>query len=517
MNLGLFTLIAVLSNIILYHLPFFHYVTDHLKLNNPGSFATMLCVSIALFGVNAFLFYLVASISARFFKFFLIITSLGNALAFYFVQTYSVILDRSMMGNVFNTRYSEASAYFDPIIFLYIFLLGIIPAYIVYKTQLRNTPRKKLLLGGFGALIFSVFVLYLNSFTWLWLDKHAKYLGGLSMPWSYSINALRYEIKKQQKSKKQKLLPDGKFLNDTKVVVLLIIGESARADHFSLYGYNKPTNPRLSNIDIIALKPVMATTTYTTGSVASILAYDGSSSNEYEPLPNYLHRMGAYVEWRSKNWGAPNLNIDHFIEAGELKQTCQGDRCDYDEVLLTNLKQSIRKATKNKIFIVLHTAGSHGPTYYQKYPPSFEHFQPVCKTVDLKKCTQEELFNAYDNTIYYTDYFLSKAIEQLKKLNMPSLMIYISDHGESLGEYNLYLHGTPYAIAPRYQKEVPLLLWASKQFLQQRALNTLAIKKEEKYGQYNIFHTVLEALSLQSPIFNQKHNLLANQKDQHEQ
>jgi len=511
-SFGRFVFVAVIANLLLYHYPFLHYVLDHLDFSNNSAYITLLCAIVALFGLNALLFYLFAAISVGFFKAFLIVSSLGNAIAFYFVQTYNVILDRSMMGNVFNTRYSEASAYYDPKIFLYIFLLGILPAYLVYKIKLRPVARKFLIISGIVSLFISVVLLYLNSFTWLWLDKNAKYLGGLSMPWSYSINALRYQLKKHKKAKKAKLLPLGKFLDDKKMVVLLVIGESARADHFWLYGYNKPTNPKLSKRDVLALDPAFSTTTYTTASVASILAYDGSTSNEYEPLPNYLHRMGAYVEWRTKNWGAPNLKVDHFYQVCALKKRCQGEGCDYDESLLVDLDKSIFQTKKNKILIVLHTAGSHGPTYYQKYPPSFEHFKPVCKTVDLKQCTKEELFNAYDNTIYYTDHFLAQAIDKLKKLHIPSMLIYISDHGESLGEYNLYLHGTPYAIAPEYQKNIPFIVWESSEFLKERGWKRPYIKKEKQYGQYHIFHTILDALSVESSVYKQEWDLLVAPK-----
>lgn len=507
-SLGQVTLVAVLANLLLYHAPFLNYAVSHLDFENSSAYITLFCALIALVGVNAFLFSLFAAVTPKFFKFFLIVSALGNSIAFYFVQTYNVILDRSMMGNVFNTRYSEASAYYDPKIFVYLVLFGIVPALVIYKIKIKQTKRRWLLAGGSVALLVSALILYLNSFTWLWLDKNAKFLGGLSMPWSYSINAVRYELKKRRKSSKQKLLPDGKFTDEKKTVVLLVIGESARADHFSLYGYAKPTNPELQKEDILALKNTFSTATYTTASVASILAYDGSTSSDYEPLTNYLHRMGAYVEWRTKNWGEPAQKVDRFYQAGELKKDCKGEECDYDASLLVHLKRAILDAKSNKILIVLHTAGSHGPTYYQKYPPNFERFQPVCKTVDLKQCSKEELLNAYDNTILYTDHFLSQAIKKLKKLHIPAIMLYISDHGESLGEYNLYLHGTPYAIAPDYQKRVPFLIWESREFLKERGWKKPYVKKQEKYGQYNIFHTVLDALSFKSPVYKKEWDLL---------
>jgi len=503
-----FVPLAVIANIVLYHYPFFGYVIDHLNFQNASAYLIFASIIVALLGVNLFLFFLMAALSSKLLKGFLILSALFNAVALYFIQTYNVILGRAMMGNVFNTRYSEASAYYDPKLLAYLLLLGVIPALIIYKTELKPAKRLRLALLGVASLLLSILILYLNSFSWLWLDKHAKYLGGLSMPWSYSINALRYEIKKQKKSQRQKRLPDGKFTDNQKRVVVLVIGESARADHFSLYGYPKPTSPELEKADIIALPNTDAAATYTTASVAAILSHKGSTSDNYEPLTSYLHRMGAYVEWRTNNWGEPKQEVDRYFKSSDLNKECQGSACKYDMMLLTNLEETILQNPKKKILIVLHTAGSHGPSYNQKYPPEFEYFKPVCTTVDLKQCSKEALFNAYDNTIRYTDYFLAQTIKKLEQLHLPAIMLYISDHGESLGEYNLYLHGTPYAIAPDCQKRVPFILWESKTFLEERGYQKPYAKKEARYGHHMVFHTILDALSLDSPLYKPEWDLL---------
>jgi len=502
------TIIAVFINLILYHYPFITYITEHLELSKSSSYITFGCAIVALLGVQMLLFHLIALLGVRFFKLFLMITFFSNSIALYFLQTYNIILDRAMMGNTLNTRYSEASAYFDPKILLFVLLLGVLPSIIIYKIRLKSSKKKYLFLSGFGTFMLSILILYLNSFTWLWLDKHAKYLGGLAMPWSYSINAIRAELTKHRANQEQRLLPEGTFKDDNKTVVVLVIGESARASQFSLYGYHKETNPKLKKENILTLKNSYSTSTYTTKSVASILSHDGSNSNSYEPLTSYLHRMGAYVEWRTKNWGEPKQKVNHFYQADELKRVCQGEECDYDEVLISNLNKTIFSAKESKILMVLHTAGSHGPTYFKKYPSSFEHFTPVCKTVDLKECSKETLFNAYDNTILYTDYFLSKTINRLKKLHLPVLFIYISDHGESLGEYNLYLHGTPYTIAPDVQKKVPFIVWESKEFLKLKGFTHPYIRSKQRYGQNNIFHTILNALGVESPIYKEQDDLL---------
>ena len=507
-SLTRFVIFAAFIDIVLYHFPLFKYAASNINLSNSSSFLIYTSILIALYTITAFLFFLVAFISKKLFKIFLILTFIGNSIAVYFILTYGVIIDKSMMSNVFNTNYAETSAYFNTKIFLYIFVLGIIPSIIVSKIKLLDVKKIKLLIYSILTLIIGVFLLYLNSSTWLWIDKHSKYLGGLTMPWAYSINAIRFKAEEYKKNKTQILLPDGTFNDDKKTVVVLVIGESARADHFSLYGYSKHTNPNLEKLDLKVLKNTYSTTTYTTASVNSMLSHNGSTSDDYEPLTNYLHRMGAYVEWRTDNWGEPKQFIDKYIKAGDLKKKWNQEGYDFDGVLLAGLEETILNANKNKIFIVLHTAGSHGPTYFKKYPKEFEIFKPVCKSVDLKECTKEELINAYDNTIVYTDYFLSKAIKLLDKLKLPTLFMYISDHGESLGEYNLYLHGTPYAIAPDCQKKVPFLIWQSKEFIEQRNWKEKYIKENKQYGQNHVFHTIINAFNVKTPIYNKSYDLL---------
>src|SRR6185312_9502252 len=199
--------------------------------------------------------------------------------------------------------------------------------------------------------------------------------------------------------------------------------------------------PLLSKAGVVALKKASACATYTAAAVRCILSNVDSESpfsKPYEPLPSYLQRHGVDVIWRTPNFGEPPIKVETYQKASDLLKICAGTRCNYDEVLLSGLEQRIRTSSSQRVFVVLHQSGSHGPAYYTKYPPEFEYFKPVCKTVELGKCTQQELINAYDNTILYEDYFISQAIGVLKRLSHRcALLIYVSDHGESLGEYGL--------------------------------------------------------------------------------
>ena len=230
----------------------------------------------------------------------------------------------------------------------------------------------------------------------------------------------------------------------------------------------------------------------------------------YEPLPSYVQRTGVDVLWRSNNWGEPPLKINRYQRDGEIRKTCQDERCNYDEVLLHNLEQDMQNSTQDKTFVVLHQRGSHGPSYFKNYPSKFTEFKPVCSSVDLQKCTNAELINAYDNTVLYTDHFLYRVIELLRTFQQPTVMLYVSDHGESLGEYGLYLHGAPYSIAPDVQKKVPFIVWMSDEFKRQKGIKNSDVGKGSNYSQDNVFHSVMGALGIRSDIYNKQLDIFRN-------
>jgi lipid A ethanolaminephosphotransferase len=206
------------------------------------------------------------------------------------------------------------------------------------------------------------------------------------------------------------------------------------------------------------------------------------------------------VVWRTNNWGEPPIHIKNYQNREFLTPNCKGAGCEYDELLLSGLKEQIKACTKNKVLIVLHTSTSHGPTYSKKYPPQFETFKPVCNSVELGKCSHEELINAYDNTIVYTDYILAQVIEDLKELKeYKSTMIFVSDHGESLGEKNLYMHGLPLSIAPKEQYEIPFIVWVSE--------GSKTLKPNTLLSQTNVFHSVMNFLGMESTIYDEKMNI----------
>jgi lipid A ethanolaminephosphotransferase len=190
---------------------------------------------------------------------------------------------------------------------------------------------------------------------------------------------------------------------------------------------------------------------------------------------------------------------------------CDTEGC-WDGVLLKKLDAFLEQPMKQSKLIVLHMNGSHGPLYYKRYPPVFEVFKKACKKRDLNTCTEEELVNAYDNTLLYTDYLLNSMIERLKaRTDIASLFLYASDHGESLGEYNLFLHGFPYFIAPKEQKEIPFLVYWNAKFQQEHGVQAQGLKESEYvYSHDNIFHTILGAFNIKTRYYKPELDILQN-------
>jgi len=496
-SVGKVSLLLSAFTLIAYHIPVFTYAANNVDSDLNGVLI-MGGAAIIMLALNYWFYYTLLYITRILGKIILSLMFIGNSVAFYFINTYEVLITDKMMGNVFNTRYSEASGFFSYIALLYILFLGILPCIYIFASKIEYGDYKRYL-TNFGItllVILSGVIVNMGNFTWV--DRHATKVGSMLMPWSYVVNSVRYSNRIRKANRKEIKLPDAKISTSGKDVCVLIIGESARRDHFSLYGYERETNPLLKE-DGVNIFTAKSAATYTTEGLKAILSHK-ASDKLYEILPNYLYRTGVDVVWRTNNWGEPPVHIDKYLTIKDLKQ--RYPQCDeqYDGILLEGLEDDIVKNKKEKQFIVLHTNTSHGPTYFQKYPSMFEVFKPVCTTVEMSKSNREELVNAYDNTILYTDYLIHCVIEILRGMkDIKSCVLYVSDHGESLGENNLYMHGVPMMMAPAEQIEIPFIVWTSDSALKTKAL--------EEIGQYHVFHSVLHFFGIESPIFDEGRNI----------
>ena len=494
--------VVIMSSLlfILFHYPFFKFVFNNVDYKSFTGVSIIVSLVIAMLVANAFALFLIFFFSRLVGKILLVLFFIINAVAVYFINTYSVFIDESMIGNVLNTNYSESSSFFSIKLVLYVVLLGILPSVFIIKAKIITVTVKKFLVSISLTLLFLLTLAFANASNWLWIDKNSKTLGGLAMPWSYAVNIPLFYIHQFKKNEKEIFLPDATIKDNQKSVVILVIGESARSENFSLYGYPKNTNPLLSKIPNVSHFNATSDATYTTAGIKSIVEHE-NTDELYEILPNYLYRNNVDVIWRTTNWGEPPVHIKNYQNREALMPNCKGDDCDYDGILLSGLKEQILASKKNKILIVLHTSTSHGPTYSKKYPAQFEIFKPVCNSVELGNCSHTELVNAYDNTIVYTDYLLANVIEDLKQLQeYKSAMIFVSDHGESLGENNLYMHGLPRSIAPKQQYEIPFIVWTSDNSARQ-------MKPNKILTQNYVFHSVLNFLNIQSPVYKEQMNI----------
>ena len=483
--LSVFTMVA-------FHIPFFRLVLNNIE----GGFNGVLItggLGIIMLVLNFFIYYLLLFAGRIVGKVILAMSFIGNAVTLYFINTYEVLVTDQMMGNVFNTQFSEASGFFSFAFILYILLLGVPPClYIFLRKYDYGKGRQCLCRVGISlGIILSVVAINIKNTTWI--DRNSTELGSLLMPWSYIVNSVRFWSSERKRNAEEIKLPDAELTDSSRQVCVLIIGESARRDRFSLYGYERKTNPLLAKDTVTALIANSAAT-YTTAGVKAIL--DHAETNKlYEILPNYMYRNGVDVLWRTTNWGEPPVHIEKYHQVEQIKERYPEANTEYDEVLLTGLKEEIDNSTNNKVFVVLHTSTSHGPTYNKKYPAQFEKFTPVCNTVEMSKADPAELNNAYDNSILYTDYLIHSTIEVLRGVTDRSCcVLFVSDHGESLGENNLYMHGVPMSMAPREQIEIPFIVWTSDKSLK---------IKDQEVGQYHTFHSVMDFFGMRSPIYDE--------------
>ena len=490
MILSAFTLVA-------YHIPFFRLVLDKIEGGFNGVLITA-GLAVLMLALNHFFYYLVLYTGRFVGRCILAFTFVANAISLYFINSYEVLITDSMMGNVFNTQFSEASGFFSFAAVLYILFLGVIPCLFIFAAKTDFGSFKRFLSNIGLALGLAVGIAFVNIQNWPWIDRNSTELGSLLMPWSYTVNTVRFYNGEKKRNQKEILLPDAVISNESKDVCILIIGESARRDHFSLYGYEKVTNPLLAEDNVTSLIANSAAT-YTTAGVKAILDHQ-PTGKLYEILPNYMYRTGVDVIWRTSNWGEPPVHIEKYHTVRDLKKMYPDADDRYDGILLTGLKEEIMSSEKDKILVILHTNTSHGPTYNKKYPAEFERFTPVCTTVEMSKANPQELMNAYDNSVLYTDYLIHSAIEILKEIpDRRTCMLYVSDHGESLGEGNLYMHGVPMSIAPKEQVEIPFIVWTSE--------DAAEVKELDEVGQYHVFHSVMDFLGVESPVFDEDKNI----------
>jgi len=407
---------------------------------------------------------------------------ISASLAAYFMDSYGVVIDVDMLENVRQTDVREASELMSFSFVSRVLLLGMLPSYLIFRffpqsQGFKRELKSKLTLAAILAVLLALVVVPFSSQYASFIREH-KTVRFLSNPTFFSYSVIKFVSKSFQGVENKTFIQvagDTKHTghDDKNELLVLVIGETARSDRFSLNGYTRETNPELKQHKVISFKDVSSCGTSTATSVPCMFSSLGrrdftiKKGLAQEDVLDVLARNGVEILWRDNNSDSKGVADRTTYE--DFKKPQMNPVCDpecRDVGMLSGLDKYIEARTGKDILIVLHQMGNHGPAYYKRYPKEFEKFTPVCKTNELDKCTKEEIGNAYDNAILYTDHFLSQVIKLLQKYenNHETALLYVSDHGESLGEYGVYLHGAPYAIAPKAQIHVPAIAWIGENF-----------------------------------------------------
>jgi len=451
----------------------------------------------------------------------------------YFMAQYGVLMDAGMLRNFAETNATEVRDLLSLKLFVYIGLLGVLPSWLLFKTPIsyRRWPREllsKLLVGVASvAVLGAVAMINYQGLSSLFRNHHELHL--MVVPSNYIGASFGY-LREQVASAKQPFITLGEDASRNpawqtharKSLTVLVVGESARAENFGVLGYHRDTTPQLDKeAGLIAFTDVHSCGTETAVSVPCMFSnmgrknYDASKAKNEEGLLDVLKRAGLEVIWRDNQSGCKGT-CDRVTlqDVSNLKDPslCANSECR-DEILLQGLQHFIDTLDKDTV-LVLHQMGSHGPEYFKRYPKEYEHFTPVCESNALNNCSRESIVNGYDNTLVYTDHVLSMLIDLLRanQDKVDTAMLYLSDHGESLGEYNLFLHGTPYMLAPEQQKHVAMLAWFSDSYQKSFSVDThcLQMSRDKPLSQDNLFHSMLGLLEVNSKVYNQDLDMFAS-------
>ena len=462
------------------------------------------------------------------------------ALAAHFMGSYGVVIDPTMMTNVLQTDPRETRDLLNGRLAASVLLLAGVPLALLWQAHLSATRvsaqalRNGLaLLASLGLVVALVLAMFIDLSATMRNHKSIRYLiNPVNAFWSLGVLAVEANARPAGPpvaiGNDARLLP--RAAGAKPPLLLLVVGETARADHFSLNGYARPTNPELARLPVTSFRNVTSCGTNTAESLPCMFSHLGRAGHQarerdHENLLDLLQRAGLAVLWLDNQSGCKGLcdRVPHARASDPADPAsplppglCADGEC-LDDALLHDFGvrwQALDAARRARgTVIVLHPMGSHGPAYFKRSPPSRKPFLPECTTNVLQSCDRQQLINAYDNSIAYTDHVLAQAIGWLtaQAADHDASLLYVSDHGESLGENNLFLHGLPYALAPREQTHVPVLLWLSADGDAARRLRPgcLPQQRDAVLSHDHLFHTVLGLVGVAAAEYQPKLDLLA--------
>ena len=510
--------------------PWWAAVSAGRSMGDPATWLFMACCFVMLVALHFFVLALPATRWTA--KAWLTLIVIGTSFAVYWMRTYAVMLDPTMLRNVVSTDKREASELLTGVLALNVVAWAVVPVAFIWWVRLDERPLLRAIGFKVAALFVSLVVAVVSvlpvSRDLTSLMRNQRELRYLVTPGNFIYSLGR------------NAMSDAKAVNAPKVVVgadakrpaaaasarpkvfVFVVGETARAQNFSLFGYARETNPELPKLDILAFGNVKSCGTSTEVSLPCMFSpygradYDEDLIRGSEGLLHVLARTGVTVKWIDNQSGCKGVCDAAGLEYRKPDKAYAPDLCDsdecLDEVLVRTLKQDL-DAVSGDTMIVLHQMGNHGPAYFQRYPPAFRRFTPDCATAELRNCTADQVVNAYDNAILYTDHVLAEVIRLLSSQSerFDTAFLYVSDHGESLGESGMYLHGLPYAIAPELQTHVPMIVWMSPGFATTSRVDVACLRGRagQDYSHDNLFHSLLGVLDVTTSAYKPERDLFA--------
>lgn len=452
----------------------------------------------------------------------LIVLILASAAANYFMHSFGTVIDTNMIENVFESNAQETGALMSRNYVIWMLLMGILPVALVCSVRISNRQRwwwnlLQRLASALGAVLVILLMAVLFYKDYASLIRNNKGLVKMITP-ANIVSGTGHYVDQRYLQGSQALVKIGEdakkgpliAAEPKKTLVVLVVGETARAENFSLGGYARDTNPQLKKQQVIYYPNASSCGTETAISVPCMFSnmprehYDANLAHHQEGVLDVLAHAGVSVLWRENDGGCKGAcdRVPHTdMTQWQLPQYCHDGFC-LDDVLLHRFDNYV-DSLHNDGIIVLHQMGSHGPAYFKRYPAAFQRFTPTCDSNQIQDCDHQALVNTYDNSLLYTDDMLSRTIDKLKGLSdrFNVALVYLSDHGESLGEHGMYLHGAPYLFAPSQQTHIPLLLWMSPGYAAAYHIDQACLRQqaaETAVSQDNLFHTVLGLFNIQT-------------------
>lgn len=451
-----------------------------------------------------------------------------SALAAHYMSRYTVFFDVSMVRNIIHTDFKEASELLSYGMFADVVVYGVLPALLVTQVKLQKHSTGRAVLRR---LLFMTAVLLIACSSLVFgfqdlsaLMRNQKEMRYLITPANFIISTARLAVAESEEAGLRRI-PVGTDAVSAGVtkgrkprLLVAVVGETARAANWGLNGYRRQTTPELSRENVINFPHVVSCGTNTEVSVPCMFSpfgrkdYDEKKIRRHESVLHVLEYAGIKTIWRDNQSGCKGVCDGLETQRPSDKQDpklCKEGTC-VDEILLDDFEQQLQK-NQHDLVIVLHQIGNHGPAYSHRYPDTFRRFLPTCDNADLGKCSREEIVNSYDNALLYTDHFLARTIQRLKTQEThEAAMLYVSDHGESLGENGIYLHGLPYSIAPREQFEVPMVLWMSHGFAASSNVSTACLqgRASQPVSHDYFFHSILSMMRIKTSVYDSRFDFI---------